>query len=134
MLNTKRLLIATLFGVIFGFVCWGFAASSGPQPWYFAVSTILARTLIGFTIGISVLKIPWWLHGIIIGGLYSLPGAFYGFSFRVRRPSSSWAFLLWALSTASSLNSSLLSYSKQKNGYFFGISGESIEASVQPGP
>ena len=79
MLNTKRLFIATLFGVISGFVCWGLAASHGPQPWYFAVSTILGRTLIGFAIGISAFKMAWWLHGIIMGFIFSLPMAFYGF-------------------------------------------------------
>jgi hypothetical protein len=79
MLNTRRLLIATLFGVISGFVCWGFASSGGPTPWYFIIATILGRTLIGFTIGISILKISWWLHGMIIGALVSLPMAFNGF-------------------------------------------------------
>lgn len=78
MLNTKRLTIATILGLIFGFVCWVMASSSGPQPWYMAVSIIISRTLIGFTIGISVLKLPWWLHGIIIGALFSLPMGFSG--------------------------------------------------------
>lgn len=75
MLNTKRLFIATLFGLIFGFVCYGLASASGPA-WFIIVSIILGRTLIGFTIGISILKIKWWLHGIIIGFLVSLPMAF----------------------------------------------------------
>jgi hypothetical protein len=79
MLNKKRLLIATLFGVISGLICWGLSSSSGPQPWFFAVSTILSRTLIGFAIGISVFKIKWWLHGIIMGLIFSLPMAFQGF-------------------------------------------------------
>ena len=79
MLNTKRLLIATLFGLISGFVCWGFASSGGPTPWYQAVSIILGRTLIGFTIGISILKTGWWLHGSIIGAIVSLPISFSGF-------------------------------------------------------
>lgn len=76
MLNTKRLIIATIFGLIFGFVCLGLASSEGPQPWFMAVSIIISRTLIGFTIGISVLKLPWWFHGIIIGALFSLPMGF----------------------------------------------------------
>lgn len=80
MLNTKRLLIATIFGVIFGFVCWGLASSHGPQPWFMAVSIILSRTLIGFAIGISVLKMGWWLHGIIMGIVFSLPMAFATFA------------------------------------------------------
>jgi hypothetical protein len=79
MLNTKRLLIATIFGVIFGLVCWGLASSSGPQPWYMAISIILSRALLGFGIGISVLKLGWWLHGIIMGIVFSLPMAFQGF-------------------------------------------------------
>jgi hypothetical protein len=97
MVNTKRLLIATLFGFIFGFVCWGFAVSGGPQPWYFAVSTILSRALIGFTIGISVLKIPWWFHGIIIGALYSLPSAFYGFYVPGKEMFIFWGFFVMGI-------------------------------------
>jgi hypothetical protein len=79
MLNKKRLLIATIFGVISGIICWGLASSEGPSPWYFALSTILSRTLIGFTIGISILKIKWWLHGIVLGFTFSLPMALQGF-------------------------------------------------------
>jgi hypothetical protein len=79
MFNKKRLLLATLFGVISGFVCWGLSSSGGPQPWFFALSTILSRTLIGFAIGISILKMKWWLHGIIMGFIFSLPMAFQGF-------------------------------------------------------
>jgi hypothetical protein len=79
MLNPRRLFIATLFGVISGLVCWALSSSGGPQPWFFALSTILARTLIGFAIGISILKMKWWLHGIVIGFIFSLPMAFQGF-------------------------------------------------------
>ncbi len=79
MLNVKRLLIATIFGVISGVVCWILASSEGPTPWFFALSTILGRTLIGFAIGISVLKIKWWLHGIIMGFIFSIPMALQGF-------------------------------------------------------
>jgi hypothetical protein len=79
MLNKKRLFIATLFGVISGFICWGLASSEGPTPWYFALSTILSRTLIGFAIGISVIKIKWWLHGLIMGFIFSIPMALQGF-------------------------------------------------------
>lgn len=79
MLNKKRLYIATLFGVLSGFVCWWLSSSEGAQPWFFALSTILSRTLIGFAIGISILKIKWWLHGIIMGFVFSLPMAFQGF-------------------------------------------------------
>jgi hypothetical protein len=79
MLNTKRLLIATIFGVLSGVVCWILSSSGGPTTWYMATSIILGRTLIGFALGISILKMKWWLHGIVIGCLFSLPMAFQGF-------------------------------------------------------
>ena len=79
MFSGKRLFIATIFGLISGFVCVGLASSGGPIVWYQAVAMILSRTLIGFTIGISVLKMKWWLHGILIGAIVSIPGSFMGF-------------------------------------------------------
>lgn len=79
MLNKKRLVIATIFGVLAGIVCCLLASSSGPQPWYFVLSTILGRTLIGFAIGISILKMQWWLHGIVMGFVFSIPMALQGF-------------------------------------------------------
>lgn len=97
MLNSKRLLIATIFGVIFGFVCWGLTLSEGPQPWYFAVATILSRTLIGFAIGISVLKLGWWLHGIIMGAIFSLPMAFQGFYVPERAMFIFWGTLIMGI-------------------------------------
>jgi hypothetical protein len=80
MKNSKRIIIATLSGVLFGFVCFAFA-SSGPQqlPWPIALQIILSRTLIGVAIGISSLSFMHWsLHGIIMGLLFSLPLAFSG--------------------------------------------------------
>ena len=79
MLNIRRMIIATVFGVLSGVICWILSASSGPTTWFFAASTITARTLIGFTIGISILKMKWWLHGILIGAIFSLPMALQGF-------------------------------------------------------
>jgi len=79
MFNKKRLFIATILGIISGLACWILASSEGPTTWFFALSTILSRTLIGFAIGISVLKIKWWLHGIVMGLLFSLPMALQGF-------------------------------------------------------
>jgi len=74
----KRIIIATLAGIVFGFVCYGFACSSGELPLALSLQIIVSRTLIGFTIGISILKMHWSLHGILIGLLYSLPLAFGG--------------------------------------------------------
>jgi hypothetical protein len=77
-MKTKRLVVATLLGVVFGFVCFGMA-SSGPNEisQILAINIILGRTLIGFGIGISRFPFKHWsLHGIIMGLIFSLPAGF----------------------------------------------------------
>jgi hypothetical protein len=80
MLTTKRVLIATTCGFIFGLVCM-LLASSNPNP-VEQISTatkwtiIFSRTLMGFTIGVSAVRLKWWLHGIVIGLIGSIPMAF----------------------------------------------------------
>lgn len=77
-MSPKRICIATLSGVLFGFVCYAFAAS-GPQApaWPIALQIIFSRTLMGFAIGISVLKLGHWaIHGLVMGLVFSLPLAF----------------------------------------------------------
>ncbi len=77
-MKTKRLIIASLLGVIFGFVCYGFASSGQNEiPLVLAVNIILGRTLIGVAIGISRFSLKHWsLHGIIMGLIFSLPAGF----------------------------------------------------------
>jgi ABC-type Co2+ transport system permease subunit len=76
MLTFKRVLIATICGVVFGFVCLGLA-TSGPDaaPMSAAIkwNIVLSRTLLGFTIGISSIRLAWWLHGLVIGFITSIP-------------------------------------------------------------
>ncbi|MBU1076334.1 MAG: hypothetical protein KKH98_03525 [Spirochaetes bacterium] len=73
---TKRITVATITGLLTGLICWQFAASGGNViPLILAVSIILSRTLTGFAIGISALKLAWWLHGAFLGGLFSIPMA-----------------------------------------------------------
>lgn len=78
MVNVKRLVVATLFGVVFGFVCLGLASSApGPLAWPLALQIIASRTLIGFAIGISCLSLRHWsIHGLVMGAIFSLPLAF----------------------------------------------------------
>ncbi|MBM4160806.1 MAG: hypothetical protein FJ217_06885 [Ignavibacteria bacterium] len=78
--KAKRILIATLSGVLFGFVCFGLASSGpGQLAWPVAVQIILSRTLIGFAIGISSTSFGHWsVHGLIMGLIFSLPLAFSG--------------------------------------------------------
>ena len=80
MSNKKRIIIATLSGLLCGFICFGLA-SSGPEqlPWPVLAQIILSRTLIGFAIGISVMSLfHWTIHGVVMGLLFSLPLAFSG--------------------------------------------------------
>jgi hypothetical protein len=80
MKRAKRVVVATLSGVLFGFVCYGLA-SMGPEKlaWPVAVQIITSRTLIGFAIGISCLSIVHWsLHGLLMGLVFSIPLAFSG--------------------------------------------------------
>jgi hypothetical protein len=79
MVGAKRVLIATLCGLLFGFVCMGFA-SSNPESsetltLMVKLNIVLSRTLMGFMIGISALKLNWWLHGIVLGFISSIPMA-----------------------------------------------------------
>lgn len=76
----KRVIVATLSGLLFGLVCFGLAAGgTDALPWPAAVQIVLSRTLIGFAIGISALPLGHWsVHGLAMGMLFSLPLAFSG--------------------------------------------------------
>ena len=77
-MKTKRLIISTLLGIAFGFVCYGFA-SGGPNEisLFLALNIILGRTLIGVAIGISRFTLKHWsLHGLVMGFVFSLPAGF----------------------------------------------------------
>ncbi|MDA3954860.1 MAG: hypothetical protein PF485_14530 [Bacteroidales bacterium] len=79
MKKTKRIIIATIFGFLFGFVCLAFASSGEAElPYAVKQQILFSRALIGFAIGISCLKFHWSLHGLLLGMLFSLPLAFSG--------------------------------------------------------
>jgi hypothetical protein len=77
MLTAKRVIIATVCGLIFGLVCMCLASSNPETPISVSLKlTILfSRALMGFTIGISAIRLSWWLHGIMIGFVTSIPMA-----------------------------------------------------------
>lgn len=77
MLTVKRVLIATLCGLLFGIICTTLASSSPDSTvtWQIQMSILFGRTLMGFTIGISAFKMQWWLHGLMIGFITSIPMA-----------------------------------------------------------
>ena len=74
----KRLVIATICGLLFGFVCYGFASSGGNEiSLWLALSIISSRTLLGFGIGISRFKMKHWIiNGLVMGFVFSIPSAF----------------------------------------------------------
>ena len=97
--GTKRLVVATISGLAFGFVCYGFA-SSGPAPlaWPVALQIIAERTLIGFAIGISALKLGHWtIHGLVMGLIFSIPLAFSGQMAPDNPEFSKTAMFLWTI-------------------------------------
>jgi hypothetical protein len=75
----KRLVICTILGLIAGLLCYlgGRYGAGMAFTTFAAVATVANRGFIGFAIGISRWRIPWFLHGIIIGILGTLPAALY---------------------------------------------------------
>lgn len=75
----KRVIIATLSGLLFGLFCYWLASGNGKLPCPVGLEIILSRTLIGFAIGISSLNLKHWaLHGLFMGLIFSLPLALGG--------------------------------------------------------
>jgi len=74
-MNSKRLVVSILFGLLMGIICV-ILGSLGLKDVY-SISLFLYvlanRTLIGFVIGISSIRINWILHGILIGFIVSIP-------------------------------------------------------------
>ena len=68
----KRIFITTIVGFLCGLFCaWG-ASGMGFSFWVLA-STVANRTVMGFGIGISRLKMHWALHGLLLGAIFGLP-------------------------------------------------------------
>ena len=76
-MNTKRLAVATASGVLMGVICYlGGRFGLKDQITTPMLAYILVnRTLIGFVIGLSSLRMRWALHGAMMGVLVGLPFA-----------------------------------------------------------
>lgn len=74
----KRLIIATLSGIVFGIVCYYITKSgSADIPAAIRYQIISSRTLIGFAIGASYLNMKHWtIHGLVLGFIFSIPLSF----------------------------------------------------------
>jgi hypothetical protein len=74
----KRIVFATALGVVAGLVCVSVGALLGLKITPIFVGwALLNRTLLGFVIGISMLRLQWALHGILMG---ALAGSLFAYS------------------------------------------------------
>jgi hypothetical protein len=74
-----RILVATLMGVVMGVICAS-VASAGHLLTLTTVTLVwilLNRTIMGFVIGISGLKLHWAWNGIILGVIVGLIFSYY---------------------------------------------------------
>jgi hypothetical protein len=72
--NSKRFGVALIFGILSGVLCYLggiYLVGIENNPTNFLWVT-LNRTMIGFVIGISILRLPWLIHGALIGGTVGL--------------------------------------------------------------
>lgn len=72
----KRVLIATACGVVAGLLCVTVGTALGLNPTLQSLGwALLNRTLLGFVIGISALRLHWAWHGclmgLLVGSLFS---------------------------------------------------------------
>ncbi len=79
MVNGKRIIIATIGGLLAGLACVSggilmFGMTFTPLALLFVISS---RVCIGFVIGISSLKIHWALRGLFIGFIIGFPFPIY---------------------------------------------------------
>jgi len=76
MVYEKRVVCATIWGIVFGFISWALAMIGGRVPASGVVTIILSYAVMGFVIGISAWKIKWWIHGFLMGLIITLPTSF----------------------------------------------------------
>jgi hypothetical protein len=72
----KRVSVAAFLGVLCGVICMALASYNAPLPWPIKMQIITNRALMGVAIGVSALKMKWWVHGLLMGLLFSLPLGF----------------------------------------------------------
>lgn len=71
----KRLIIASAMGLITGVICYlgGKYGLKDDIDTIMFVYILANRTLAGFVIGLSKMKIKWYLHGPLIGFVVGIP-------------------------------------------------------------
>ncbi len=87
MTTTRRIVLATVFGAVFGLLSAWVARSmlATPLPWQGFLTITAAMTVVGFAIGVNALRLCWWLDGVVFGAIVGAPVAL----------SAVWAGLSW---------------------------------------
>lgn len=81
MFNSKRMLVAVAFSLVMGLVCYMGGrvifdiAFTTPE----IINIFVNRMLIGFVIGVSVLRMDWYVHGMLMGFIVGLPYLMYDY-------------------------------------------------------
>lgn len=73
MVRAARVALGTFLGIIVGILTIRLINPPGGIPRFFTYFVILSRALMGFGIGASGLAIGWFLNGLLLGLIYSLP-------------------------------------------------------------
>ena len=67
------MVVATVWGAIFGLVCMLIQKYEPGVPfWPISVSSLIHHSVMGFTIGVSSLRMHWAPHGILWGFLFGI--------------------------------------------------------------
>jgi hypothetical protein len=77
-MSAKRMTVATLAGLVLGLLEALVARGSGATevPAAGILTLMFGRGVLGFAIALSAFRIAWWLHGLVVGLIFSLPLAF----------------------------------------------------------
>ena len=73
MVRASRVITTTILGLVFGIICMLLSRYTADVPfWPMGVSLLIHHTVMGFTIGVSSLKMNWAAHGALWGAIFGL--------------------------------------------------------------
>ncbi len=87
----RRTIVTTVLGFLAGFFCYWISKGKVSYTPEIMWSVVLNRALLGFILGISVLKWNYIFHGMIIGAIASIPLAVPAF---FNSPTGGWIILI----------------------------------------
>ncbi len=73
MLSVRRVIVATVIGIVLAGIMFAVTRILSDLSLTEAAIILAGPVLIGFICGISALRMPWWLHGIILGVIAGTP-------------------------------------------------------------